>query len=1062
MITFYLLDEADGSIRCPLPQHDGFTLSPIANSPGSIKLRYPVQGRNWDQLAEHLGEDRDADAPIEMWVGGSRQRARQGLLLDFGGDESMPGDVVEFVGVFDEWRLTDAVLKPGGGETSPDPEAEPDDDVKFFSATGGRMLLTVVQDAQARGTLAALTVDFDENVDSNGVPWSKVQTLKFSPGTTVLAVAQALNEYQLIEFEVRNRVLRAFEHGTRGVDRTLQTPPIRFIRGRDVRDAPRRRTIREGFTDLLLGGAEGIYREINDPQARARRGRQIERYRSQGSITTEGGLLNYGAIELERGTKALDERTHGLAFKPGSPVPLVDFEDGDWVWSKMGSRNRRLRIRQLTITEDSKRTREGTVTLNDAIAEREAQLAQRIKGIEGGATITGTSQARPVVEGPDTTPPARVLGLTVDTDALTDPDGTVTAVLLASWAPVTEDEGGGATTDVEGYRLQYRYLAIPGVTEWISTSPFLESFGDVEGLRPGQPISVRVRAYDSSGNIGLPSGEVSIVTAEDATPPGVPTQSAASNYIGILAVPWDGNAVGGVPIRETDAGFSHINIYVDEAANFDPLLGEGLKIGAMRTAGTYGWADGIAGTTYYVRLTSEDRSGNESEASVPTAATVGLVEEGDVGSVNIGVLTAGILKVLMIVADGQIVTSEGPDGVKIDNDGLRCLTPAGVPVLAFSIATGLLELIGKFSTSETGGARIEIDPIGPDGNPTMSLFSDNGVFGGARLNAFDRSGGRTGLGINSGPAGGSVNDPFSRVFLQHDSAALEIVGGSPTITRGGVVLVTDDLAILALNAADGSGDQLGSVQIDPDGQVFVSGDGDVVLTRSGGSQMTVSDTRIRFFTGGSRRAEVSRDGVFADRYHSFSEAVDYRAVLRTNDGGDIFFYWTGGTLNIGTGTSFVKSFVIDHPTDPDRYLVHGCTESPHAGVEYWGEVEIVDGEAEVTLPDYFEAATRPDGRSVQVSVVLDDVEDARPAPPRLVEEGAELPSRRPRPVPPTVAATPVRHGRFRVACNGDDGTRVAWLVKATRADVEPFDVEPLRADVLVHGDGPYRHLSRRP
>jgi hypothetical protein len=36
---------------------------------------------------------------------------------------------------------------------------------------------------------------------------------------------------------------------------------------------------------------------------------------------------------------------------------------------------------------------------------------------------------------------------------------------------------------------------------------------------------------------------------------------------------------------------------------------------------------------------------------------------------------------------------------------------------------------------------------------------------------------------------------------------------------------------------------------------------------------------------------------------------------------------------------------------------------------------------------------------------------------------------------------------------------VAWRVIATRADVDQFPVEPLKSEVDVRGDGPYRYLA---
>jgi hypothetical protein len=55
-----------------------------------------------------------------------------------------------------------------------------------------------------------------------------------------------------------------------------------------------------------------------------------------------------------------------------------------------------------------------------------------------------------------------------------------------------------------------------------------------------------------------------------------------------------------------------------------------------------------------------------------------------------------------------------------------------------------------------------------------------------------------------------------------------------------------------------------------------------------------------------------------------------------------------------------------------------------------------------------------------------------------------------------LAATPVVDGRIVIRSNGVRAHhRVAWQGWATRADVAPFDIEPFRSDVNVHGEGPY-------
>ena len=41
-----------------------------------------------------------------------------------------------------------------------------------------------------------------------------------------------------------------------------------------------------------------------------------------------------------------------------------------------------------------------------------------------------------------------------------------------------------------------------------------------------------------------------------------------------------------------------------------------------------------------------------------------------------------------------------------------------------------------------------------------------------------------------------------------------------------------------------------------------------------------------------------------------------------------------------TGRDGAKTFVIDHPDDENKYLVHVCLEGPEAGVYYRGKAEV--------------------------------------------------------------------------------------------------------------------------
>jgi len=128
-------------------------------------------------------------------------------------------------------------------------------------------------------------------------------------------------------------------------------------------------------------------------------------------------------------------------------------------------------------------------------------------------------------------------------------------------------------------------------------------------------------------------------------------------------------------------------------------------------------------------------------------------------------------------------------------------------------------------------------------------------------------------------------------------------------------------------------------------------------------------------------------------------------------GGALF---AAGTITSGAS----KAFRIKHPLDDKKDLLHACIEGPEVGVYYRGEAETDEGRAEITLPDYFEALTRPEGRSVLLTQLYQEEDDALAL----------------------LAATSVIGGKFRVR-SSNPTQKFYWEVKAIRGDVEPLQVE---------------------
>jgi hypothetical protein len=121
-----------------------------------------------------------------------------------------------------------------------------------------------------------------------------------------------------------------------------------------------------------------------------------------------------------------------------------------------------------------------------------------------------------------------------------------------------------------------------------------------------------------------------------------------------------------------------------------------------------------------------------------------------------------------------------------------------------------------------------------------------------------------------------------------------------------------------------------------------------------------------------------------------------------------------GTIIATEVDAVTKHFRINHPTRPDHDLVHACLEGPESAVYYRGQAQLRDGRATIRLPDYFEALTRAEGRTVQ-----------------LTARGRE---------PFLLSYEDIVDGVFHVYGTRPDGA-FCWEVKAVRADVAPLVVE---------------------
>lgn len=196
----------------------------------------------------------------------------------------------------------------------------------------------------------------------------------------------------------------------------------------------------------------------------------------------------------------------------------------------------------------------------------------------------------------------------------------------------------------------------------------------------------------------------------------------------------------------------------------------------------------------------------------------------------------------------------------------------------------------------------------------------------------------------------------------------------------------------------------------------------------------------RFVSQGALRGTISNDmwsnGILKGGWGGFAPG------LRSRSGGNVCQLQWWSTFEMWVDATLVKTFVIDHPTKPDRHLVHATVEGPEAVVVYRGQAALDKGWVEVRLPDYFEALTKLEGRSVHLTSIADDPAD----------EWC-----------PVLHATYPKNGRFFVGLGSGlviEDQKFWWEVKAVRKDVS-INVEPLKKDVVVMGTGPYSYYREK-
>lgn len=810
---------------------------------------------------------------------------------------------------------------------------------------------------------------------------------------------------------------------------------------RDVEDFSTRVVLlAEGEGDATATGSANI---LSNPYLDIR-GNPIKRVRVVSeSGTSTGNASARAQLQLNRFTGTRN------ALRLSAQDIEVDgsFEVGDWVWvydpdaglydtaqevTFRGQRINPIKLRAVEaswpVTKDmtvAYRHQDGSwIDLTSYFVPESGGTSIGVGELGRSLTNAGTEPVgpRPI---PDTTVPGVVSwDLPFTTGVYLDGLGNTRARMLVAWdLPLNVD----GSTILDGSHYEIRYGVSPATTWQVEYAPWGDLQAQILGLDPGVDYDFQIRAVDLYGNQGAWSATETDTANPDTIAPSTPAPpTVAGSRLAIQVTHTLGKAAGGTYNLELD--LDHFEVHVGASSGFTPdnttLKGKVLANSGMIRAliPAVGTVDVEETTARFVKVIAVDEAGNKSNPSTAATTTALLIDDAHISDLTVSKVTAGTISANWLIG-ASIRTASSGQRVELNTSGMQMYNGAGTQLVGIA-PTGTF-----FLRSATTGGRIDISNV--TGLQTYDA-------GGVRTVWLDLDGS---FELRSAASGARIHMDGTGFYAYNSSSqqTVNIAAASGTATFVGQI------------STGFSGNR---IIFNPAGSSWPS----IYFAPATGTNYASIQSQPATGNNVTMYAESSTDSVTNDKsLYQVAPNFFYAAQMRSASVGDyqsemflannqIALNWRGTTTSLDdheltcndsgwkVDGAAIKSFIIDHPTDPERYLVHACTESPTPGVEYWGEVTLDEqGQAVVTLPNYFEALTLKTGRAVAVNTCTDGLRNA--------------------------SATYPESGQFRI--HGAPGVRVTWIVKAVRADAGDMLVEPRRNQIDVQGQGPYRYYTMK-
>jgi hypothetical protein len=376
-LELFICDKSNpNTILCQLDGAKGKAFQSLLNNPGSGQFsisRYDPKGSNRDYIKDqNFVLCRLDGVDVFKWI--IEGRSPSYVSAD---EQQMIGISGRGVLAMLEW----AVVYPSDIGT---PVLD-----RAFSGNAGAILRTLIIEAQARGCIPGVSVEWTATNDSIGNSFDDTTNITFHVGTPVSEVAKKFSDgLGLFDIEMTPDLkLRLYK--IKGEDKY---DTVKYMPGQAITSHQNQSNASKVVNEVLVEGKDGVLAIADHPTSQVDWGRR-EGYLQASNISD--GLSEYGQRFLDKAAYAewgIQGQVTKFTDSQGNIIkPFETFLNGDWIgWlippegADTVGFDGKLRVKGITVEEDDETGDLGyTLELNNIMLENEIKVAQAVERLSG-------------------------------------------------------------------------------------------------------------------------------------------------------------------------------------------------------------------------------------------------------------------------------------------------------------------------------------------------------------------------------------------------------------------------------------------------------------------------------------------------------------------------------------------------------------------------------------------------------------------------------------------------------------------------------------------------------